>query len=110
MFNGLGRIDLENDESIYSYAVDSILETGDWPNPRSSPGPSSIFLEKPPLKFWIVAVPIRLGLLPHDEFGLRFWDAVFGSLACLESSRLAGAWLVRCAGSPPWPCCSRTNR
>ncbi|MDR1989673.1 MAG: glycosyltransferase family 39 protein, partial [Acidobacteriaceae bacterium] len=39
------------------------------------------FLEKPPLKFWMVAAPIKLGLLPHDEFGLRFWDAVCGSLS-----------------------------
>src|SRR4029077_9191724 len=31
--------------------------------------------------FWIAALPVRLGLMPHDEFGLRFWDPVFGSLA-----------------------------
>ncbi|MBE3132335.1 MAG: glycosyltransferase family 39 protein, partial [Acidobacteria bacterium] len=83
LFAGLGRSDLQNDEAIYSYAVDSILETGDWLNPRSSPNPDVVFLEKPPLKFWMVALPMRLGLLPHNEFGLRFWDAVFGSLAFL---------------------------
>ena len=43
-----------------------------------------MFLEKPPLKFWIVAAPIRAGLLPHDEFGLRFWDAVFGLCDSIE--------------------------
>lgn len=74
---------MQNDEAIYSYAVRSLLETGDWLNPRSSPSPDIVFVEKPPLKFWIVALPIRLGLLPDDEFGLRFWDAVFGSLAFL---------------------------
>ncbi len=83
LFAGLGRSDLQNDEAIYSYAVDSILETGDWLNPRSSPNPDVVFVEKPPLKFWIVALPIRLGLLPHDEFGLRFWDALFGAVAFL---------------------------
>jgi 4-amino-4-deoxy-L-arabinose transferase-like glycosyltransferase len=82
LFIGLGRTDLENDEGIYSYAVDGILRTGDWLNPPLSPA-SETFLEKPPLKFWLVAAPIALGILPHNELGLRFWDAVFGSLAFL---------------------------
>ena len=79
LFVGLGNEDLETDEAIYSFAVDRILETGDWLVPKSSPTENEPFLEKPPLKFWIVAAPIRLGLLPHNEFGLRFWDAVSGS-------------------------------
>jgi len=83
LFIGLGRTDLENDEAIYSFAVDEILASGDWLNPRLSPDTNNVFLEKPPLKFWIVGAPIRAGLLPHDEFGLRFWDAVFGAIAFL---------------------------
>jgi len=83
LFVGLGRTDLRNDEAIYAYAVDSILETGDWLNPRSSPNPDIVFLEKPPLKTWLVALPMRIGLLPHNEFGFRFWDALFGSVAFL---------------------------
>jgi 4-amino-4-deoxy-L-arabinose transferase-like glycosyltransferase len=81
LFIGLDRTDVESDEAIYSYAVDGILAHGDWLNPRSSPHEDAVFLEKPPLKFWIVAAPIRLGLLPHNEFGLRFWDALFGAVA-----------------------------
>lgn len=90
LFIGLGSVDLRNDEAIYSYAVDRILETDEWLTPESSPQTAYAgdardrydpFLEKPPLKFWIVALPIKLGLLPHDEFGLRFWDAVFGAIA-----------------------------
>jgi len=91
LFLGLGRIDLRNDEAIYSYGVDSVVESGSWLTPESSPHTANEgdphdwaprpFLEKPPLKFWIVAAPIKLGLLPHDEFGLRFWDALFGTLA-----------------------------
>src|SRR5437868_12024202 len=80
LFVGLGRRDLENDEAIYSYGVDRILETGDWLQPRLSPDDHP-FLEKPPLKFWIVAAPIAAGVLPHDEYGLRFWDTVLGGLA-----------------------------
>jgi 4-amino-4-deoxy-L-arabinose transferase-like glycosyltransferase len=83
LFVGLGRADLETDEAIYSFAVDRILEIGDWLQPKSSPSETAVFLEKPPLKFWIVAAPIRAGLLPHDEFGLRFWDALFGGAAFL---------------------------
>jgi 4-amino-4-deoxy-L-arabinose transferase-like glycosyltransferase len=94
LFVGLGRTDLENDEAIYSYAVDGILATGDWLNPILSPFTSTRFLEKPPLKFWIVAAPIALRIVPHDEFGLRIWDAIFGSIAFiyvfLYGRRLAG--------------------
>ncbi len=83
LFVGLGLNDQENDEAIYSYAVQSIVETGDWLNPRLAPSADAVFLEKPPLKFWIVALPIRLGLLPDNDFGLRFWDAVCGAAAFL---------------------------
>ncbi len=94
LFVGLGRTDMENDEAIYSYAVDGILERGDWLNPLSSPHENSVFLEKPPLKFWIVSAPIAAGLLPHNELGMRVWDAVCGGLAFLYvfvyGRRLAG--------------------
>lgn len=95
LFVGLGATDLENDEAIYSFAVESILTTGDWLSPRSSPNIEIPFLEKPPLKFWIVAAPIAAGVLPLNEFGLRFWDAVFGTAAFvyvfLLGRRLAGS-------------------
>jgi 4-amino-4-deoxy-L-arabinose transferase-like glycosyltransferase len=94
LFVGLGRTDVGHDEAIYSFGVDRILEIGDWLTPKSSPHEDAAFLEKPPLKFWIVAAPIRLGLLPRDEFGLRFWDALFGAVAFFYvfaiGSRLAG--------------------
>jgi len=83
LFVGLGAADLDNDEAIYAFAVDVMLRSGDWLTPRSAPNESVPFLEKPPLKLWIVAAAIRMGLLPHDEFGLRFWDAVFSGLAFL---------------------------
>lgn len=83
LFLGLDRTDLRGDEAIYSFGVVRMLETGDWLFPKSSPHEDAAFLEKPPLKFWIVAASIRFGLLPDNEFGLRFWDAVFGSLAFL---------------------------
>jgi hypothetical protein len=83
LFIGLGRADLETDEAIYSFAVDRILEIGEWLEPKSSPSETAVFLEKPPLKFWLVAAPIKAGLLPHTEFGLRFLDAVFGSVSFL---------------------------
>jgi 4-amino-4-deoxy-L-arabinose transferase-like glycosyltransferase len=94
LFVGLGLTDVGNDEAIYSFAVDRVLEDGDWMVPKSSPNDEFAFLEKPPLKLWIVGLPIRAGLLPHNEFGLRFWDALFGAIAFLYvfaiGSRLAG--------------------
>jgi 4-amino-4-deoxy-L-arabinose transferase-like glycosyltransferase len=83
LFIGLGATDLDNDESGYSFAVEVMVRDGDWLTPKSSPFEDQPFLEKPPLKFWMVAAPIRLGLLPDNEFGLRFCDAVIGSLAFL---------------------------
>jgi len=83
LFIGLGRTDLQSDEAIYSFGADVMVADGDWLTPKSSPSANVAFLEKPPLKFWIVAAPIRLGLLPDNEFGLRFWDAVFGGVAFL---------------------------
>jgi len=83
LFVGLGRTDLQSDEAIYSFGADVMVAAGDWLTPKSCPWETAPFLEKPPLKFWIVAAPIRLGLLPDNEFGLRFWDAAFGSAAFL---------------------------
>jgi 4-amino-4-deoxy-L-arabinose transferase-like glycosyltransferase len=94
LFVGLRNLDLDTDEAIYSFAVEHILQDGEWLQPKSSPSATAVFLEKPPLKFWIVTAPIRAGLLPNDEFGLRFWDALFGALAFAYvfaiGSRLAG--------------------
>src|SRR5688572_18828391 len=94
LFLGLGATDLKNDEDIYSFAVQLMVETGDFLTPRAIPSESAPFFEKPPLKFWIVAGSIRAGLLPDNEFGHRFWDAVFGAVAFLYvfaiGRRLAG--------------------
>ena len=77
LFIGLSGWDLRNDEAIYSYAVDRVLETGDWLTPRSIPTDEP-FLEKPPLKFWLVAGAMRLGLLPFDDFGMQSRSARSG--------------------------------
>lgn len=94
LFVGLATDDVRGDEAIYSFGVDRLLESGDWLVPKSSPDEERAFLEKPPLKFWIVAAPIAAGLLPHNEFGLRFWDALFSGVAFLYvfaiGVRLAG--------------------
>ena len=94
LFIGLGKADLFGDEAIYSWGADYILTTGGWLIPRASPFPDRPFLEKPPLKFWVVAAGIKAGL-PHDELGLRFWDALCGGVAFLYvfgiGRRLGGA-------------------
>lgn len=93
LFVGLRGWDLRNDEALYSYSVDRILETGDWLTPRIIPSDDP-FLEKPPLKFWLVAGAIKLGLLPFDECGMRGVDVFFCAVAFLYvyamGRRLAG--------------------
>jgi len=83
LFIGLDRTDLDNDEAIYSFSVETMLKDGDWLTPKSIPSESRPLLEKPPLKLWITYIPMRMGLLPDDEFGLRFMDAAMGALAFL---------------------------
>jgi 4-amino-4-deoxy-L-arabinose transferase-like glycosyltransferase len=97
LFLGLGRLDLENDEALYSLLVENILETGDWMTPRTlTPMMDDAFLEKPPLKLWLVAAPMRIGLVPDNEAGLRLWDATFGVFIFLYvfglGRRIAGPW------------------
>jgi len=81
LFVNLHGTDVQSDEAIYSFAVDRIIETGDWRVPKASPVEDLPFLEKPPLKFWITSLPIRAGVLPLDEFSLRLTDAIFGAAA-----------------------------
>ena len=81
LFIGLGRTDLENDEAIYSYSVERMIVLRDWLTPRGIyDGADNPFLEKPPLKTWIVAAGQVAGL-PADEFGLRFFDPCFAIAA-----------------------------
>lgn len=84
LFIGLGAPDMGNDESIYSFAVQGMVEGGSWLTPAAIYQPENPppFVEKPPLKMWITAAGIFSGLLPDDQFGLRFSDALFG-LFCL---------------------------
>ena len=93
LFVNLGTPDLDNDEAIYSFAVDRMVATGDWLVPRTIPYADAPFLEKPPLKFWMVAMPMRAGWLPPDEFGMRFWDAAFGAASFVYVFRI-GTWFL----------------
>lgn len=93
LFRGLNNTEFRWDEPIYAFAVDRMIANGDWLTPRAIPSDTNPFLEKPPLKFWIVAGSIHAGLLPHTEAGQRFWDALFGVLVFLyvfAIGRLAG--------------------
>jgi 4-amino-4-deoxy-L-arabinose transferase-like glycosyltransferase len=80
LFNRLGGLEQRNDEAIYSYSVDRILETGNWLTPHNIPDDVP-FLEKPPLKFWMVAGLMKTGLIPKNDWGMRVLDAVFGTVA-----------------------------
>jgi hypothetical protein len=83
LYYGLDRTDLVGDEAIYSFAAERIAADGDWLTPKNIPFVDEPFLEKPPLKFWIVAAPLAAGWLEPGEFALRVWDASFGAAAFL---------------------------
>jgi 4-amino-4-deoxy-L-arabinose transferase-like glycosyltransferase len=74
--------EMRSDESIYAYAVERVLDTGDWLTPRYIPS-DGYFLEKPPLKIWVVAAAMRLGLVPRDDAGHRVFDGLFGAVGFL---------------------------
>jgi 4-amino-4-deoxy-L-arabinose transferase-like glycosyltransferase len=78
LFLGLGNLDMHNDEASYSYGVQRILETGNWATMRGTPDQE--FLEKPPLKFWLVAGAMKAGLIPESDIGMREIDALFGAI------------------------------
>ena len=98
LFVNLDQSDLDNDEAIYSFAVDRMVATGDWLVPRMIATVDGPFLEKPPLKFWLIALPQRAGLLPSNEFGLRFWDAVSGAAAFVYVFLIGSALLSPACG------------
>ena len=81
LFVDLGATDFKGDEPIYAFAIDRILDQGEWLTPKAIPSDTVPFLEKPPLKFWLVAASVRAGLLPQNEFGYRLWDVLFGIAA-----------------------------
>jgi len=83
LFVDLGGNDFKGDEPIYAFAIDRMLDQGDWLTPKSIPFDNVAFLEKPPLKFWLVAASVRAGLIPQNEFGYRVWDVLFGIAAFL---------------------------
>jgi 4-amino-4-deoxy-L-arabinose transferase-like glycosyltransferase len=92
LFINLGGLDLHNDEALYSYVVDRMIETGTWSTPKSPPDDWD-FLEKPPLSFWIVAASIKSGLLPKNEIGMRAPNAAMGAVAFVYVFLLA--WRLR---------------
>lgn len=80
LFVGLDRQDIRNDEAIYTYASQRIIETGDWLTPRYV-ATDGLMLEKPPLKYWMVAGALRIGLISNDVAGIRLVDALLGAIA-----------------------------
>jgi 4-amino-4-deoxy-L-arabinose transferase-like glycosyltransferase len=99
LFLNLAGTDVQGDEAIYSFAVDRVLETREWLVPKASPVEDMPFLEKPPVKFWITAAPIRAGILPLSEFSLRITDALFGAAAFLYVFALGVELVAPVAGA-----------
>jgi 4-amino-4-deoxy-L-arabinose transferase-like glycosyltransferase len=78
LFAGLGGTDLDGDEAIYAGVVERMAAGGSWITPTDENGP---FLEKPPLRFWLVAGAMKVGLLEPTESGHRLLDATLSAAA-----------------------------
>ncbi|MBN2145222.1 MAG: glycosyltransferase family 39 protein [Candidatus Aureabacteria bacterium] len=75
-FAGLGRIPLmEPDEGRYLEIPREMILTGDYVLPHLN---GVLYFEKPPLYYWLNVLSIRIWGL--NEFGARFWNALFGLL------------------------------
>src|SRR5688572_9697618 len=70
----LGQLPLANpDEARYAEIPREMLERGDWVTPRLN---DTVYFEKPPLVFWMVALS-RVAFGP-GETAARLTPAVFG--------------------------------
>ncbi len=66
-FFGLAQVGfLSTDEPRYAWIGRAMAESGDWISPRLY---GEVWLEKPPLLYWMTAVGWKLGL--HDEWAAR---------------------------------------
>ena len=74
---------LETDEGRYADIAREMLARGDFVTPHLN---GVLYLEKPPLHYWLIATAMRvLGL---NEFAARFWSALFGALGVVLTYRL----------------------
>lgn len=93
MWFGVG--DVGNDEAIYSFAAETMADSGDWLTPVGIYDGHPAFLEKPPLKIWLVAAVLELGA-PPDNWGLRLVDVLLTILifayVCALGRWLGGRW------------------
>ena len=110
----LGAWDVENDEAIYTYAVERMIDTGDWMTPREIPNDCA-FLEKPPLKFWLVGLPIRLGCCRAPRSGSAPSTPCSARSPSATSRCSATGWPGRprrsprassCSACATWCCCT----
>ncbi len=85
IFYNLGNSSLRNgDEALYATISQKVLDTGNWITPRTENG---LFLEKPPLLFWLNAILFHF--FGNSEWMIRFWSALAGVL-CIAFTVLLG--------------------
>lgn len=68
---------LEPDEARYVEIPREMVANGDYLIPRLN---NIIYLEKPPLFYWLQTLPIKL--FGIQEMALRFWNVFFAALTC----------------------------
>ena len=74
---------LETDEGRYAEIAREMLASGDLVTPHLN---GVLYLEKPPLHFWLTAAAMRI--LGLNELAARLWSALFGVLGVVVTYRL----------------------
>ena len=83
-FTHLGGAALwDMDEALYTSCAREMFQRGDWVLPMFN---GSMFPEKPPLMFWTMMAGFEL--FGINEFGARFFSAIFGVAAALAAFHL----------------------
>ena len=83
-FTNLGGAALwDMDEALYTSCAREMFQRGDWVVPMFN---GQMFPEKPPLMFWTMMAGFEL--FGVNEFGARFFSAVFGVATALAAFHL----------------------
>lgn len=83
----------DRDETWYAGCALTMLQTGDWLVPAAG---DRIFLEKPPLAYWLVAVSFTA--LGVTEFAARLPSALLGIATLLVTYWVGARWIGRRTG------------
>ena len=96
-----GRALYDPDEGRYAEIPREMLHDGDWVTPHLN---GFVYLEKPPLQYWITAASLRV--FGENEWAARLWTGIAGYLSLVSVFALARRlWDFKAALAASLFCC-----